>query len=155
MSSGPFAMPSHLRQAQLALDAAGIPLEAGIQALALANEFYHQTPQVSQTDSLRRERNQLQDEMESLSSQLQQQRAANRQLAEQLASARQLPKEHQQKAYRLRKQLRAMLQVLEHPQARERTKLARVEQLIRASLANPGTGPDIPYDTEQIPAEPQ
>lgn len=147
-------MPSHLRQAQSALAAAGIPLEAGRQALALANQFYHQNPQLSQTDSLRRERNQLQDEMERLGSQLQQQRAINRQLAEELASARQLPKEHQQKAYRLRKQLRAMLQVLEHPQAREQTKLARVEQLIRAALTNPGTDPNIPYDTEHLPAEP-
>jgi predicted nuclease with TOPRIM domain len=151
MSLGPFAMPPHLRQAQLALDAAGIPLEAGLRALALANEFYHQTPQVSQTDSLRRERNQLQDEMESLSSQLQLQRATNRQLAEQLASARQLPKEHQQKAYRLRKQLRAMLQVLEHPQAREMTKLTRVEHLIKAALADSGIEPD----ADQMPAEPQ
>jgi predicted nuclease with TOPRIM domain len=148
-------MPPHLRQAQLALEAAGIPLEAGQQALALANQLYHQMPQVSQADSLRRERNRLQDEMESLGSQQQQQRAINRQLVEELAAARQLPKQHQQKAYRLRKQLRAMLQVLEHPQAKERTKLARVEHLIRAALDTPALEPDPLYDNEQCPAEPQ
>ncbi|RSK43161.1 hypothetical protein EI291_22125 [Hymenobacter rigui] len=139
----------------MALEATGIPLEAGRRALALANQLYHQIPQVSQADSLRRERNRLQDEMESLGSQLQQQRATNRQLAEELAAARQLPKEHQQKAYRLRKQLRAMLQVLEHPQAKERTKLARVEQLIRAALDTSALEFDTLYDDEHPPAEPQ
>lgn len=93
--------------------------------------------------------------MESLSSQLQQQRTTNRPLAEQLASARQLPKEHQQKAYRLCKQLRAMLPVLEYPQAREQIKLTRVEQLIEAALTNSGIGLATPVDEDKDPAEPQ
>jgi hypothetical protein len=84
--------PGHLQQARAALVEAGISLAAGTQALALAAHFYHQTPLVSQTDALRRERNQIQDELETVSSQLLQERRKTLRLEQALAAARQLPK---------------------------------------------------------------
>jgi len=89
--------PGHLQQAQAALAEAGIPYAVGTKALALAAHFYHQTPQVSQTDALRRERNRIQDELEIGSSQLLQERRKTRQLEQELAAVRQLPKTHQNK----------------------------------------------------------
>ena len=73
--------------------------------------------------------------METISSQLQQERHQTQRLEQALAAAQQLPKTHQNKAYLLRKQLRAMLAVLQHPQAKERTKLQRIAQLVTGALA--------------------
>lgn len=50
-------LPRLLQQAQTGLGKTGIPLAAGT---AMAVHFYHQTPQVSQNDALRRERNKIQ-----------------------------------------------------------------------------------------------
>ena len=135
MNNAPRMPPGHLQQAQAALEEAGIPRAAGVQALALAAHFYHQTPQISQTDALRRERNRMQDELETVSSQLQQERHKTRQLEQEVAAARQLPKTHQNKAYQLRKRLRAILAVLQLPQAKETTKLRRIAQLATGALA--------------------
>ena len=103
MSTASLINPGHIQQAKAALVGAGIPVAAGTQALDLATQFYHQTPQVSQTDALRRERNRIQDELETVSSQLQQERHKSQRLEQELAAARQLPKTHQNKAYQLRK----------------------------------------------------
>jgi hypothetical protein len=46
-----------------------------------------------------------------------------------------LPKAHQNKAYKLRQQLRAVLVVLQHPQAKKTTKLQRIAQLATGALA--------------------
>lgn len=59
--------PLHIRQAKAALAEAGIPAKAGIAALNLARKFYLDTPQVSTTDSMRKERNVTQDELERVS----------------------------------------------------------------------------------------
>ena len=59
MSSVTAITPDHIQRAKDALLAAGIPEVAGRQALDLATAFYNETPQVSRTDTLRRERNQL------------------------------------------------------------------------------------------------
>ncbi|WP_092678766.1 hypothetical protein [Hymenobacter arizonensis] len=46
-----------------------------------------------------------------------------------------MPKAHQNKAYKLRKRLRAMQAVLEHPQVKETTKLKRIAELVAGALA--------------------
>ena len=127
--------PPHIRHAKTGLTAAGIPFEAGLAALNLARECYLVTPQVSQTDAMRRERNRIQDELKTVSSQLQQERRKTRQLEEALAAALNSPKAHQKKAYRLRKRLRAILAVLQHPQAKETTKRKSIAQLVTGALA--------------------
>ena len=139
MHPAPRTLPSHLQQARAALVGTGIPLAAGTAALVLAARFYHQTPQVSQTDTLRRERNQIQDELETVSSQLVKERRKTRQLEQEVAAARQLPKTHQNQAYQLRKRLRAILAVLQHPQAKETTKLKGIAQLVTEALAGKTT----------------
>ena len=126
----PIIAPGHIQQAKAALRDAGIPVAIGNQALDLATAFYHDTPQVSQTDAMRRERNRIQDELETVSSQLLQERHKIHRLEQELAAARQLPKAHQNKAYKLRKRLRAILAVLQHPQAKETTKLKRIAKLV-------------------------
>ena len=78
----PIITPSHIQQAKAALRHAGIPVAVGNQALDLTTAFYHQTPQVSQTDAMRRERNRIQDELEAVSSQLQQERHKTHRLEE-------------------------------------------------------------------------
>ena len=58
MSQGsPIITPAHIQRAKAALHDAGIPVGVGNQALDLATAFYLETPQVSQTDVMRRERN--------------------------------------------------------------------------------------------------
>lgn len=91
--------PVHIQRAK----AAGIPLAIGNQALDLTTACYHQTPQVSQTDALRRERNHIQDELETISSQLLLGRRKSLRLEQELTAALQLPKAHRDKAYKLRK----------------------------------------------------
>lgn len=86
--------PGHIQQAQAALAGAGIPLAVGTQALSLAAHFYHQIPQVSQTDAMRWERNRIQNELESVSSQLLRECRKTRQLEQELAAAREVPKTH-------------------------------------------------------------
>ena len=125
--------PVHIQRAKAALLDAGIPVAVGNQALDLATVYYHETPQVSQTDAMRRERNRIQDELETVSSQLQQERHRTQRLEQELAALGQLPKTHQNKAYQLRKRLRAILAVLEHPQAKETTKLKRIAELVAGS----------------------
>ena len=66
----PLVMPGHLQQAKAALHGAGIPMAIGQQVLDLATAFYHATPQVSQTDAMRWERNRIQNELENVSSHL-------------------------------------------------------------------------------------
>jgi hypothetical protein len=136
MSNATLITPGHIKLAKAALVEAGIPAVAGTLALDLAVHFYHQTPQVSRTDALRRERNQLQDALETVSCQLQQERAYSRRLTQEVEAARQQPKVHQQKAYRLRKLLRTILTVLQHPQAKEMTKLARIAKLVITALTD-------------------
>ena len=135
MNNASQILPGHLQQAQAALAEAGIPLAAGTKALVLAAHFYYQTPQFSHTDAMRRERNRIQDELETVSSQLQQERRKTCQLQEALAAALKSPKAHQNKAYRLRKRLRAILAVLQHPQAKETNKLKHIAQLVTGALA--------------------
>ncbi len=131
MNQGPpIITPGHIQQAKAALHDAGIPVAAGILALDLATTFYNETPQVSQTDAMRRERNRIQDELETVSSQLLQERHKTRRLEEELAAARELPAAHQKKAYKLRKRLRAILAVLQHPQAKDITKLKGIAKLV-------------------------
>ena len=84
---------------------------------------------------MRRDRNRIQDELKIVSSQLQQERHKTRQLEQALAAALKSPKAHQNKAYRLRKRLRAILAVLQHPQAKETTKLKSIAQLVTGALA--------------------
>ena len=127
--------PPHIRHAKTGLAAAGIPLKAGLAALNLARACYLATPQVNRAELLRQERNRFQDELETVSNQLQQERHKTRQLEEALAAALQSPKAHQNKAYRLRKRLRAILAVLQHPQAKETTKLKSIAQLVTGALA--------------------
>lgn len=130
----PIITPGHIQQAKAALRDAGIPVAMVNQALDLATAFYHNTPQVSQTDAMRRERNRIQDELETVSSQLQQERHKTHRLEEELAAARQLPKAHQNKAYKLRKQLRAILAVLQHPHAKETSRLKSIARLVAGAL---------------------
>ena len=131
MSQGsPIITPAHIQRAKAALHDAGIPVAAGNQALDLATAFYLETPQVSQTDTMRRERNRIQDELETVSGQLLQERRKSLRLEQELAAALQLPKVHQNKAYKLRKRLRAILAVLQHPEAKETTKLKRIAKLV-------------------------
>ena len=126
----PVITPVHIQRAKAALHDAGIPVAAGIQALDLATAYYNQTPQVSQTDALRQERNRIQDELETVSSQLLQERRKTLRLEQEVAAALKLPKAHQNKAYKLRKQLRAILAVLEHPQAKENSKLKSIARAV-------------------------
>ena len=133
--ASPLITPVHIQRAKAALQDAGISVAVGTQALDLATAYYNQTPQVSQTDTMRRERNRIQDELETVSSQLQQERHKTRHLEEALAAALKSPKAHQNKAYRLRKRLRAILGVLQHPQAKETTKLKSIAQLVTGALA--------------------
>jgi hypothetical protein len=126
--------PSHIQQAKAALREAGIPVAIGNQALDLATAFYQKTPQVSRTDTMRRERNLIQDELETVSSQLQQERQKTRRLEQELEAALKVPKFHQKKAHKLRKQLRAILAVLQHPQAKETTKLKGIARLVATAL---------------------
>jgi predicted nuclease with TOPRIM domain len=145
MSQGPpIITPVHIQQAKAALSDAGIPVAVGNQALDLATAFYHETPQVSQADAMRRERNRIQDELETVSSQLLQERRKTLRLEQELAAARQLPKTHQNKAYKLRKRLRAILAVLQHPEAKETSKLKSIAKLVAGALE----GED---DPEQAP----
>ena len=131
----PVITPVHIQRAKAALPEAGIPVAAGIQALDLATAYYNQTPQVSQADALRQERNRIQDELETVSSQLLRKRHKTLRLEQEVAAALKLPKAHQNKAYKLRKQLRAILAVLEHPQAKETTKLKSIAKLVTGALA--------------------
>ncbi|TDN38077.1 hypothetical protein E4631_25045 [Hymenobacter sp. UV11] len=133
--SAPTITPGHIQRAKDALLAAGTLEAAGSQALDLATVFYNETPQVSHTDALRRERNLIQEELETVSSQLQQERQKSHRLEQALVTALAEPKFHQNKAYKLRKRLRAILVVLEHPQAKEATKLKNVIKLVVAALA--------------------
>ncbi len=126
--------PGHIQQAKAALQAAGIPVAIGNQALDLATTFYHEPPQVSRTDAMRRERNLIQDELETVSSQLQQERQKTRRLEQELEAAMKLPKFHQNKAYKLRRRLRAILAVLEHPEAKETAKLKSIAKLVAVAL---------------------
>lgn len=142
MNHAPQMPPGHLQKAQAVLAEAGIPLAAGTQALALAAHFYHHTPQVSQTDALRRERNRIQDELETVSSQLQQERHRTHRLEQELAAALKLPAAHQRKAYKLRKRLRVILAVMQHPQAKETTKLKSIAKLVSGALAGSDTNPE-------------
>jgi predicted nuclease with TOPRIM domain len=135
MNTSSLTPPGHLQQARAALEEAGIPLAAGTKALTLAAHFYHRTPQVSQTDALSRERNRIQNELETVSSQLLMERHKTHRLEQELAAARELPKTHQNKAYKLRKLLRAILSVLEHAQAKETTKLKSIAKLVTRALA--------------------
>jgi hypothetical protein len=128
-------IPGHIQRARTALLSAGLLETAGNQALDLATTFYNETPQVSHTAAMRRERNLLQDELETVSSQLQQERIKSQRLEQALAAALAEPKAHQKKAYKLRKRLRAMLVVLAHPQAKETTKLKGIAKLIALALA--------------------
>ncbi|WP_125921416.1 hypothetical protein [Hymenobacter lapidarius] len=73
--------------------------------------------------------------METVSSQLQLERRKTHPLEEALAVALQSPRAHQNKAYKLRKRLRAILAVLEHPQAEETTKLKGIAKLVAGALA--------------------
>ena len=79
--------------------------------------------------------------IETVSSQLQQERHKTRQLEQELAAALKLPKAHQKKAYQLRKRLRAILAVLQHPQAKEATKLNSIAQLVALALAGSDDDP--------------
>ena len=133
--ASPLLTPVHIQRAKAALHDAGISVVVGTQALDLATAYYNQTPQVSQTDTMRRERNRIQEELETVSNHLQQERQKTRQLEEALAAALQSPKAHQNKAYRLRKRLRAILAVLQHPQAKETTKLKSIAKLVTGALA--------------------
>ncbi len=135
MSTPPTITPGHIQRAKDALLAAGTLEAASSQALDLATVFYNETPQVSRTDALRRERNLIQDELETVSSQLQQERQKSHWLEQALAAALAEPKSHQNKAYKLRKRLRAILAVLEHPQAKETTKLKSIANLVAVALA--------------------
>lgn len=119
MSDSSSTVPSHIQQAKAALHDAGIPVVIGQQVLDLATAFYHATPQLSLADAMRWERNRIQDELESVSSQLQRERQKTQRLEQALAAALAAPKFHQKKAYQLRKRLRAILAVLEHPQAKQ------------------------------------
>ena len=130
----PVITPVHIQRAKAALHDAGIPVAVGNQVLDLATAYYNQTPQVSQTDALRQERNRIQDELETVSSQLLQERRKTLRLEQELAAALKLPKAHQNKAYKLRKRLRAILAVLQHPQAKETTKLKRIAELVVRAL---------------------
>ena len=118
----PSVTPGHIQRAKAALRDAGIPAAIGRQVLDLATVFYNETPQVSQTDAMRRERNRIQYELETVSGQLQRELQKTRRLEQALAVALAAPKSHQNKAYQRRKRLRAILAVLEHPQARETIK---------------------------------
>ena len=135
MSAPVSITPGHIQRAKAALLAAGLLETAGSKALDLATTFYNETPQVSRTDAMRRERNMLQDELETISSQLQRERQKSYCLERALAAALAEPKFHQIKAYKLRKRLRAILAVLEHPQAKETTKLKSVAKLVALALA--------------------
>ncbi len=145
MSQGsPIITPVHIQQAKAGLSDAGIPVAVGNQALDLATAFYHETPQVSQADAMRKERNRIQDELETVSSQLLQERRKTLRLEQELAAARQLPKTHQNKTYKLRKRLRAIMAVLQHPEAKETSKLKSIAKLVAGALE----GED---DPEQAP----
>ena len=96
----PVITPVHIQRAKAALHEAGIPAAVGNQALDLATAYYNQTPQVSQTDALRQERNRIQAELETVSSQLLQERRKTLRLEQELAAALELPKMHQNKAYK-------------------------------------------------------
>lgn len=141
MSAPVTITPGHIQRAKAALLATGRLETAGNQALDLATTFYNETPQVSRTDAMRRERNLLQDELETVSSQLQQERKKSHRLEQALAAALAEPKPHQKKAYKLRKRLRAMLVVLEHPQAKEATKLQSIAKLVAVALAGSDEDP--------------
>ncbi|WP_035566635.1 hypothetical protein [Hymenobacter sp. IS2118] len=143
MSDSSSIAPGHIQQAKAALHDAGIPVAIGQQVLDLATAFYHATPQVSQTDIMRRERNRIQDELESVSSQLQQERQKTQRLEQALAAALAAPKSHQKKAYQLRKQLRSILAVLEHPEAKEATKLKSITRLVAGALTGGDDDPDL------------
>ncbi|OGX83532.1 hypothetical protein BEN47_17510 [Hymenobacter lapidarius] len=135
MSQAPLVItPVHIQRAKAALHDAGIPVAVGNQALALATAYYNQTPQVSQTDAMRQERNRVQDELENVSSQLLHEQRRTLRLERELAVALKLPKTHQNKAYKLRKQLRAILAVLQHPQAKDTTKLKGIAKLVVKAL---------------------
>ena len=79
--------PVHIQRAKAALRDAGIPVAVDNQALDLATAYYHQTSQFSQADAMRRERNQIQDELETVSSQLQQECHKTHRLEVELATA--------------------------------------------------------------------
>ncbi len=136
--------PGHIQQAKAALQVAGIPVAIGNQALDLATAFYHETPQVSRTDAMRGERNLIQDELETVSSQLQREREKTRRLEQELEAVLNSPRAHQRKAYNLRKRLRAILAVLQHPQAKETTKLKNIAKLVAVALN--GNEEDPEYD---------
>lgn len=96
--ASPVITPVHIQRAKAALHDAGISVAVGTQALGLATAYYNQTPQVSQSDILRRERNRIQDELETVSSQLLLERQKTLRLERALAAALELPKAHQNKA---------------------------------------------------------
>ncbi len=92
MSDPSSIVPGHIQQAKATLRDAGILVAIGQQVLDLATAFYHVPPQVSQTDTMRRERNWIQDELEMVSSQLQQERQKTQRLEQELAAALAAPK---------------------------------------------------------------
>lgn len=132
----PVITPVHIQRAKAALHDAGIPAAVGTQALDLATAYYLQTPQVSRTDNLPQVGNRIQAEPETVSSQLLQERRKTLRLEQELAAARQLPKTHQNKSYKLRKQLRAILAALQHPQAKDASKLKSIAKLVAETLAS-------------------
>lgn len=79
---------------------------------------------------MRRERNRIQDELETVSNQLQQERRKTHRLEQELSAALKMPKSHQNKSYELRRRLRAILAVLEHPHAKETANLKSIAKLV-------------------------
>ena len=65
-----------------------------------------------------------------------------RRLEQKLAAALKVPKSHQNKAYQLRKRLRAILAVLEYPQAKDAPKLKSIAKLVAGALAGNDDDPD-------------
>ena len=92
---------------------------------------------------MRRERNRLQDEWETVSRPLQQEHRQTQRLEAAVAAALQSPRTHHGNAYRLRKLLRAIMLMLEHPQAKDTAKLKRIAKLVAGALDGedePATG---------------
>ncbi|GGG60533.1 hypothetical protein [Hymenobacter glacieicola] len=129
-----FVDPLHIRRAKEALLEAGIPVEAGQAALALAASFYQQSPQYNRAEEYKQERDQTQLELERVSQQLVDSRKKARQLEQELHLAQQAPKVHQLSSYKLRRQVRKLYQLLAHPEMTNANKVQRARELVERLL---------------------
>ncbi|HEX8506949.1 MAG TPA: hypothetical protein VF630_16410 [Hymenobacter sp.] len=146
-------LPNHICRAIAWLPDAGINVDEGTRALELSAAFYTNSPQMSQTDTLRKDRNRIQDELERVSQQLLDERQKVLRLEQELALCKTslalppsedelIESQQRRNANALRRKMRDIAEALNHPQAKPESKISRVRTLVAGALAGMPTSAD-------------